>query len=98
MTNPYCIAGTMANLIAVMSHCDTRGSEAIVGSHSHVVVYEQGGISTIAGVNPRVVQTQMVAGRETPVGGMNLLDIEQVGCKPTLGGVEGGGSNFGWFG
>ena len=36
--------GTMGNLIAVMTHCNRRGSEAIVGDMAHVFLYEQGKI------------------------------------------------------
>lgn len=73
----------MANLIAVMAHCDVRGSEIIVGSQNHIVVYEQGGCATIAGVHSRIVPTQMEPGHETPIGGMALEDIEKV-CGQSL--------------
>jgi len=49
-------SGTMSNLIAVMVHCQTRGSEVILGDQSHISLYEQGGISTIGGVHPRTVK------------------------------------------
>jgi threonine aldolase len=39
---------TMANLLAVGAHCG-RGSEVILGSESHVFVYEQGGASWLMG-------------------------------------------------
>jgi threonine aldolase len=42
--------GTMGNLIAIMTHCDTRGSEMIVGSNHHIQRYEQGGYAQFAGV------------------------------------------------
>ncbi|XBH58870.1 hypothetical protein VPH35_080234 [Triticum aestivum] len=48
-------SGTMANLISVLVHCDTRGSEAILGDNSHIHVYEHGGISTLGSVHPRIV-------------------------------------------
>lgn len=48
-------SGTMGNLIAVLVHCDTRGSEVIMGTESHISVYEQGGVSTLGGVHPRTV-------------------------------------------
>lgn len=35
-------SGTMGNLIAIMIHCNQRSSEVIVGSQSHVFLYEQG--------------------------------------------------------
>ena len=33
-------SGTMANLLAIATHCDERGSEAIIGDKSHVHVYD----------------------------------------------------------
>lgn len=42
--------GTMANLLAVMVHCNKRGAEAVVGDLAHVFLYEQGGAAHIAGV------------------------------------------------
>lgn len=38
----FLTSGTMGNLISIMTHCRERGSEAIVGSLSHVFLYEQG--------------------------------------------------------
>ncbi|OMO96154.1 Aromatic amino acid beta-eliminating lyase/threonine aldolase [Corchorus olitorius] len=49
-------SGTMGNLISVLVHCDTRGSEVILGDNSHIHIYENGGISTIGGVHPRPVK------------------------------------------
>lgn len=43
----------MANLIAVMAHCDGRGEEILVGDRSHISLYEQGNVSTIGGVHVR---------------------------------------------
>ena len=51
-------SGTMSNLIAVMTHCDRRDSEAIVGADSHMHIYEQGGMATVGGVHPRVMPNQ----------------------------------------
>uniref|UniRef100_A0ACD5URJ1 Uncharacterized protein n=1 Tax=Avena sativa TaxID=4498 RepID=A0ACD5URJ1_AVESA len=48
-------SGTMANLVSVLAHCDTRGSEIILGDNSHIHIYENGGISTIGGVHPKTV-------------------------------------------
>ncbi|GFS29000.1 probable low-specificity L-threonine aldolase 2 [Nephila pilipes] len=44
-------SGTMGNLSAVMAHCWTRGQEIIIGDQSHMFLYEQGGISQLAGVH-----------------------------------------------
>ncbi|KAJ0176958.1 hypothetical protein K1T71_006967 [Dendrolimus kikuchii] len=43
-------SGTMSNLIAVMVHCNKRGSEVFVGESSHIYRYELGGASHVAGV------------------------------------------------
>ena len=48
--------GTMGNLVSLMAHCEVRGSEAIVGDRSHIHLFEQGGMSTVAGIHPRVVR------------------------------------------
>mmetsp|Transcript_20589 Transcript_20589/g.57127 ORF Transcript_20589/g.57127 Transcript_20589/m.57127 type:complete len:367 (-) Transcript_20589:1066-2166(-) len=62
-------SGTMANLIAIMVHCDVRGSELIVGDKSHIHIYEQGGCSQIAGVHPRVL-------RNLPDGTLDLDEVQ----------------------
>ncbi|XP_059310348.1 low-specificity L-threonine aldolase 1-like [Lycium ferocissimum] len=49
-------SGTMGNLISLLTHCQIRGSEVILGDNSHIHVYENGGISTIGGVHPRKVK------------------------------------------
>lgn len=51
----YVPSGTMSNLIAVCTWCPERGSEAVVGSASHIHIYEQGGMASLGGVHPRVV-------------------------------------------
>ncbi|KAL6440236.1 hypothetical protein ACFW04_003074 [Cataglyphis niger] len=43
-------SGTMGNLIAVINHCNVRGSEAYCGNESHVFLHEQGAAAQIAGV------------------------------------------------
>ncbi|CRK88766.1 CLUMA_CG002599, isoform A [Clunio marinus] len=43
-------SGSMANLLAIMVHCDKRGSEVIVGNWSHIFRYEQGSASQLASV------------------------------------------------
>lgn len=44
-------SGTMGNLIAVMNHCDVRGSEVYCGNQSHVFLHEQAGAAQVAGVS-----------------------------------------------
>jgi threonine aldolase len=43
-------SGTMSNLAAVLSWCQRRGSEMILGDKSHIHIYEQGGVSQLGGV------------------------------------------------
>ena len=45
-------SGTMANLVAVLTHCH-RGDEVILGDQSHTFLYEAGGISSFGGVHSR---------------------------------------------
>jgi threonine aldolase len=40
-------SGTMSNLIALLTHCKLRGSEAIVGDESHILHYEQTGAAQV---------------------------------------------------
>lgn len=54
----FVVSGTMGNLISVMVHCELRGSEAIIGSESHIHLYEQGGISTIGNVYSHIVPNE----------------------------------------
>lgn len=49
-------SGTMANLVALMTHC-ARGQEVILDSRAHIYWYEVGGISSIAGLIPRLVES-----------------------------------------
>lgn len=44
-------SGTMGVIIAVMNHCNVRGSEAYCGDESHVFLHEQGAAAQIAGVS-----------------------------------------------
>ncbi|KAK7870313.1 hypothetical protein R5R35_003704 [Gryllus longicercus] len=52
-------SGTMANLIAIMRHCNQRGSEIIVGDSSHIFKYEQGNSAQIAGVQLRTLPNKV---------------------------------------
>jgi threonine aldolase len=51
-------SGTMSNLAATMSWCGKRGSEMIMGDCSHTLLYEQGGVSQLAGVVPRSMKNE----------------------------------------
>ncbi|XP_043685678.1 probable low-specificity L-threonine aldolase 2 isoform X1 [Vespula pensylvanica] len=46
----FVTSGTMGNLIAIMTHCDVRGSEAYCGEESHTILHEQGGAAQLGGV------------------------------------------------
>jgi len=61
--------GTMSNLIAVMVHCNNRGSEAIVGDMSHVFKYEQGNSAFLGGVMLTTVKND-------PDGTFDLAEVE----------------------
>ncbi|VVC92829.1 unnamed protein product [Leptidea sinapis] len=63
-------SGTMSNLIAVMVHCNKRGSEVILGNLSHIYKYEQGGAAHVAGV-------QLTAVPNNPDGTFDLRDVEK---------------------
>ena len=45
--------GTMSNLVAIMAHCHGRASEIIMGSNSHICLWEGGGAAGLAGVSSR---------------------------------------------
>jgi len=62
-------SGTMSNLIALLTHCRQRGSEAIVGDESHILHYEQTGAAQFGGINLRSVKT-------FPDGTLDLNEIE----------------------
>ncbi|MHC2994319.1 MAG: low-specificity L-threonine aldolase [Candidatus Atribacteria bacterium] len=47
-------SGTMGNLIAVLTHCQS-GEEVILEAESHMYYYELGGMSAVAGVVPRLI-------------------------------------------
>jgi threonine aldolase len=51
------ISGTMANLVATMTHCEA-GEEVLVPHAAHVVTSEAAGIVRVAGVLPTVVASE----------------------------------------
>jgi len=51
----FVASGTMSNLLAIMTHCPTRGSEIITGDESHILLWEQAGAAQVAGVQLRTV-------------------------------------------
>ncbi|XP_018575364.1 probable low-specificity L-threonine aldolase 2 isoform X1 [Anoplophora glabripennis] len=66
----FVVSGTMANLLAIMVHCNQRGSEMISGDNGHTFRFEQGGSAQIAGV-----QTALVKNNED--GTFNLDELRQ---------------------
>jgi len=50
-------SGTMANLVAVMTHCG-RGDEVILGDQAHTFRYECGGIAAAGSVHPHTIPNQ----------------------------------------
>lgn len=48
-------SGTMSNLTALLTWCNVRGSEVIMGDKSHMFLYEQAGASQFGGISPRTV-------------------------------------------
>jgi len=50
-------SGTMANLLAVLSHCN-RGDEIILGNQSHIFKYEAGGVSALGGIHSHQLTNQ----------------------------------------
>lgn len=51
-------SGTMANLIAILTHCGRRGAKAIVGDLSHNFIAEQGGAAGIGGIQVIPIQNR----------------------------------------
>jgi threonine aldolase len=58
----------MGNLAALLAHCQ-RGDEAMVGSQSHIFLFEGGGISALGGVHSCQIHEQ-------PDGSLALEDVE----------------------
>jgi threonine aldolase len=61
-------SGTMGNLAAILSHTG-RGDEMILGSDSHMMVAEAGGMSSLGGIMPKPIPTDRK-------GKMSLEDVE----------------------
>jgi threonine aldolase len=51
-------SGTMSNLCGAMVWCTSRGSEMILGSKSHIFVYEQGGTAQFGGIFPHILPNE----------------------------------------
>ncbi|XP_076652024.1 L-allo-threonine aldolase [Halictus rubicundus] len=64
-------SGTMGNLIAIMNHCDVRGSEAYCGTEAHCMLHEQCGAAQVAGVSLRPLQNN-------PDGTLNIQELQSM--------------------
>lgn len=64
----FVASGTMGNLVCQLTHC-ARGNEVILGSRSHVFLYEQGGGAALGGIFPHTIANQ-------PDGKLALEDIQ----------------------
>jgi len=51
----YVPTGTMANLVAILSHCNKRSSEIIIGRNSHISLWEAGNAASLGGVHTRQI-------------------------------------------
>lgn len=60
-------SGTMANLVAILTHC-RRGDELILGDQAHTFRYECGGISAVGSLHPHTIPNR-------PDGTLVLEDI-----------------------
>lgn len=69
------VSGTMGNLVALLTHCG-RGDEAIMGSESHTLMYEQGGVSALGGAVIRTVPN-------LPNGMLDPLELQNVVRDPS---------------
>jgi threonine aldolase len=61
-------SGTMANLVALLSHCG-RGDEIYLGNRSHIFLYEAGSSAAVGGIHPHPLPND-------EDGTLNLGDIE----------------------
>jgi threonine aldolase len=77
----YVASGTMGNLSALLAHCG-RGDEAIVGSESHILWYEMGGISTLGGI-PIFTVANDAGGRLAPMDVANAIREPRAGYPRT---------------
>ena len=69
----YVASGTMANLVAGLTHCQ-RGDEVIMGSEAHIFHNEVGSFSAVGGIHVRTVPND--------AGGMMDLDQVEAAVRP----------------
>ena len=51
--------GTMSNLVAILAHCHGRASEIIIGSQSHICLWEGGGAANLGGVSSKQIMENL---------------------------------------
>ena len=68
-------SGTMANVVALLTHCWSRGSQVIVGDQSFLNRCMQPGISELGSINQKTIKNQ-------PDGTFNLLELKELLRKP----------------
>ena len=65
-------SGTMANMVAILANC-SRGDQVIMGSASHVWLWEQHGLSSLGGLAMHPLPNDLsVSSRVSQVRGMKL--------------------------
>ncbi|KAM9371287.1 uncharacterized protein LRP34_008930 [Phaethornis superciliosus] len=65
---------TMANLIAVMCHCQRRGAQLLLGRDAHLHLFEHGGAAQVAGVHSQALP-------DLPDGTFDLDQLELTICQ-----------------
>lgn len=50
-------SGTMGNLVALLTHCQS-GQEVLLDEEAHIYFYEVGGMSSLAGLIPRLISSK----------------------------------------
>ena len=61
--------GSMGKLVAIMTHCNGRTDEIILGNKAHIFRYETGSASAVGGVHLHTIPNQ-------PDGTLRLEDIQ----------------------
>ncbi len=65
----FVTSGSMGNLVAIMTHCNGRTDEIILGNKAHIFRYETGSASALGGVHLHTIPNQ-------PDGTLRLEDIQ----------------------
>ena len=76
-------SGTMGNLLCLMSHCNGRGEELIIGSKQHVYIYEQGHFMQLASIGARVIPNNADGSMDLTELADNINDGSDFHCSKT---------------